>query len=76
MTIGNGRFAGRQDVYFVGENDDGMFFLSNDPRMPIDDTDVLVGCDPTDRLTVNEAEELYGVIYWQAEPPLIYSPRR
>jgi len=76
MTIGNGRFDDRRDVYFVGENDDGVFFLSNDPRTPIDDTEVWVGCDPTNRLTVNEAENRYGTVYWRMEPELIHQVPR
>lgn len=72
MIIGQGRFDYRLDVYLAGETDEGVFFLTNDPRMPIDDTQVWVGCDPTDRLTVTEAEDRYDEVTWNAEPPLIY----
>jgi len=54
------------------ETDDGTFFLSNYPRTPIDDTEVRVGCDQTNRLTVNEAEGCYGTMYWRFDPEAIH----
>lgn len=60
-------------VYFAGESSDGgVFFLTNDPRMPIDDSEVWVGCNSSHRLTVAQAEARYGEIVWCAEPPLVH----
>ncbi|MFZ4431586.1 MAG: hypothetical protein ACOYOQ_00165 [Microthrixaceae bacterium] len=55
-------------VYKVGESADGTEFQSYDSLTPVDDTVVFPADDPTDEMTVVEAEAKYGTIYWLMEP--------
>lgn len=59
------------DVYQAGEAPDGTIFFTRDPRVPIDDTVVWIGSDPSTTMTVVEAEARFGEVVWLMEPELV-----